>query len=85
MKEYGYLLARILDYQEDNVMPLCLTGDRRAAGPANLWPKSRFGEWSRTVTGQECAVLVMSCEAFSAAVSRSLHPPAGDWQSRRRP
>jgi hypothetical protein len=29
-------------------------------------------------------VLVMGCEGFCAAVSRYLHPPAGDRQSRRR-
>jgi hypothetical protein len=44
MKEYGYPLARIRDYEEDHVVPLCLAGAPQ--DPANLWPQSRVGEWS---------------------------------------
>src|ERR1700732_2087798 len=44
MKEYGYPLARIRDYEEDHVVPLCLAGAPQ--DPANLWPQPRFGEWS---------------------------------------
>jgi hypothetical protein len=44
MKEYGYPLARIRDYEEDHLVPLCLAGAPQ--DPANLWPQSRFGEWS---------------------------------------
>lgn len=44
MKEYGYPLARIRDYEEDHVVPLCLAGAPQ--DPANPWPQPRFGEWS---------------------------------------
>ena len=44
MKEYSYPLARIRDYEEDHVVPLCLAGAPQ--DPANLWPQPRFGEWS---------------------------------------
>ena len=44
MKEYGYPLARIRDYEEDHLVPLCLAGAPQ--DPANLWPQPRFGEWS---------------------------------------
>ena len=43
MKEYGYPLARIRDYEEDHLVPLCLAGGPE--DPANLWPQPRFGEW----------------------------------------
>ena len=44
MKEYGYPLADLRDYEEDHLVPLCLAGAPQ--DPANLWPQPRFGEWS---------------------------------------
>ena len=43
MKEYGYPLAELRDYEEDHLVPLCLAGAPQ--DPANLWPQPRFGEW----------------------------------------
>jgi hypothetical protein len=43
MKEYGYPLADLRDYEEDHLVPLCLAGAPQ--DPANLWPQPRFGEW----------------------------------------
>jgi hypothetical protein len=44
MKEYGYPLADLHDYEEDHLVPVCLAGAPQ--DPANLWPQPRFGEWS---------------------------------------
>jgi hypothetical protein len=44
MKEYGYPLADIRDYEEDHLVPLCLAGAPQ--DPANLWPQPRRGEWN---------------------------------------
>jgi hypothetical protein len=44
MKEYGYPLADLHDYEEDHLVPLCLAGAPQDL--ANLWPQPRFGEWS---------------------------------------
>jgi hypothetical protein len=44
MKEYGYPLADIRDYEEDHLVPLCLAGAPQ--NPANLWPQPRSGEWN---------------------------------------
>ena len=44
MKEYGYPLADIRDYEEDHLVPLCLAGGPQ--DPANLWPQPRSGEWN---------------------------------------
>jgi hypothetical protein len=44
MKEYGYPLADLREYEEDHLVPLCLAGASQE--PANLWPQPRFGEWS---------------------------------------
>lgn len=44
MKQYGYPLADIRDFEEDHLIPLCLAGAPQ--DPANLWPQPRFGEWS---------------------------------------
>src|ERR1700693_3286471 len=44
MKEYGYPLARVRDYEEDHLVPLCLAG--ASQDPANLCPQPRFVEWS---------------------------------------
>ena len=44
MKEYGYPLADLRDYEEDHLVPLCLAGAPQ--DPRNLWPQPRFGEWN---------------------------------------
>ena len=44
VKEYGYPLADIRDYEEDHLVPLCLAGAPQ--DPANLWPEPRSGEWN---------------------------------------
>ncbi len=44
MKEYGYPLADLRDYEEDHLVPLCLAG--ASQDRANLWLQPRGGQWS---------------------------------------
>jgi hypothetical protein len=77
MKEYGYPLADLRDYEEDHLVPLCLAGAPQ--DPANLWPQPRFGEWGAdrkdTLEAKLCRVV---CEG-RVPLAEAQREIATDW------
>jgi hypothetical protein len=77
MKEYGYPLAHLRDYEEDHLVPLCLAGAPQ--DPANLWPQPRSGEWNADRKDQlEAKLCRLTCDG-KVLLADAQREIAADW------
>ena len=77
MKEYGYPLEDLRDYEEDHLVPLCLAG--ASQDPANLWPQPRFGEWSADrKDALEAKLCRLACDG-KVPLAEAQREIAADW------